>query len=103
MEGAKEMSRRGGRGRTLTGRALQDFWMDSMKQGAIMQALKKFEYKQGVARKEELYKKLKKEGLTDKDIKKHLGVLIRSGDIFSPRPEYYRRTAYRPRKRRKKR
>lgn len=93
--------RRGGRGRTHAGLVVNLFLLESLKRGTIMQALKKFEYKRGVAREEEFFKKLRKEGLTDKDIKKHLGELIRSGDVFCPRPLFYRRTAYTPRRRRK--
>ena len=94
--------KRGGRGRTLAGMTLTMFFSDALKQGTIMNTIKKFEYKQGVARKEELFRKLKKEGLTEKDIKIHLRALLRSGDVYEPRETWYRRTAYKPRKRRRK-
>lgn len=96
------MGRRGGRGRTLAGMTLTMFLSDALKTGTIMQTIKKFEYKQGVARKEELFKSLKKQGLTEKDIKKHLRDLLRSGDVYEPRETMYRRTAYRPRKRKRR-
>lgn len=96
------MKRRHGRGRTLTGYAVNQFFVDALKEGAVLNTLKKFEYKQGVARKEELFKKLRKQGLTQREIDTHLGKLIRSGDVFTPREGYYRRTAYKPRKRRKR-
>jgi len=95
------MSRRGGRGRTLTGLAVNLVLLDALKRGTIMETLKKFEYKQGVAREKEFFEKLRKQGLSDKDIKKHLGELLRFGDVFTPRPMFYRRTAYKPRKKRK--
>ena len=94
--------RRGGRGRTHAGLVVNLFLLESLKRVTIMQTLKKFEYKQGVAREGELFKKLRKEGMTDQDIKKHMRELIREGEVFCPRPEFYRRTAYRPHKRRKK-
>jgi len=94
--------RRGGRGRTHAGFAVNLFLLESLKRGTIMQTLRKFEYKQGVAREEELFKKLRKEGLTDKDIKKHMGELIREGEVYLPRPFFYRRTSYRPRKRKRR-
>jgi len=94
-------ARRGGRGRTLAGMTLTMFFSDALKTGTIMETIKKFEYKQGVARQEELFDKLKKQGLTEKDIKTHLSALLRSGDVYQPRETWYRRTAYKPRKKRK--
>jgi len=88
------MTRKGGRGRTLTGRVVNRFLLDSLKEGTILNTLKKFEYKQGVAREEEFFGKLRKQGLTEKDIKVHLGSLIREGDVYSPRPHFYKRTSY---------
>lgn len=103
------MGKRGGRCvyfscscRTLAGMTLTMFLSDALKQGTIMQTIKKFEYKQGVARQEELFKKLRKKGLTDKDIKTHLGALLRSGDVYMPRETWYRRTAYKPHRRKRK-
>jgi len=99
--------RRGGRGRTLSGYSLNRLLLNGLKTGTVMQALKAMEIKGshrgvknllggrkilGVAREEYLFKALKKEGLTDKDIKKHLGELIREGHVYTPKRGFYKRT-----------
>jgi hypothetical protein len=93
------MTRKHGRGRTLSGMSLIFWTRDLLAESEVLAVIKSFEYKKGVAKEKELYRRLKKRGLTEKDIKKSLGSLIREGEVYSPREEWYRRTSYRSRKR----
>lgn len=94
--------RRGGRGRTLSHFTLDLWTLDILQQGAVLKTIRRLEYKEGYARKEKLFKSLIKQGLTDKEVQKHLRQLIREGDVYSPRVDWYRRTSYQPRKRKRR-
>jgi len=86
------MGRRGGRGRTLSGRAVQAFLWESVKRGTIMLELQKREKKIRMVHQRDLHSALNKLGLTDKDIQKYEGELIRAGHIYRPRAFYLKTT-----------
>ena len=88
----KKKTRRGGRGRTLSGYAIQAFLMESLKRGTIMTTLQRMEKKTRMVHQRDVKEALKKQGLTEKDIFKYSGELIRAGHIYEPRPFYWKTT-----------
>jgi hypothetical protein len=98
-----------GRGRTLAGRALEDFWLKALKRGTIIYGLcelqEKGEYKEvknvvgvpekvvkGMVKEEVLYEALKRDGIPPEQTKEIVAELMREGYVYSPRVGWLKTT-----------
>ena len=58
----------------------------------VLSIIAKMERESGIVKDEDLYEALEEEGIDRKEASRLIGILMRDGTIYSPRPGYYKRS-----------